>query len=196
MFIDSLIILLAYLFGSTTSAVIICYVMRLSDPRVSGSKNPGVTNVLRLHGKAPAFLTLLGDVLKGLAPVYIAYGLGRSDLVIALAGCLAVIGHAFPIFFKFRGGKGIATFVGVLIAFHWVLGLGYILTWLLSALLSRYSSVAGLFSAFMTPIYTWLLLGDLVFVIANVFIALIIFWRHKNNIKNLFNGTESKLRFL
>lgn len=187
------LILFAYLFGSVASAIVVCKLMRLSDPRTQGSGNPGATNVLRLHGKKAAALTLVGDVLKGVIPVLLAKGLHAPDLIIALTGIAAFSGHLFPIYFSFHGGKGVATFIGVLFATYWLLGLTYIGTWLLMALLFRYSSLSALIAAAMTPVFTVLLLPNPVFIVANSVMGIFLIWRHRSNIRKLLDGTEDKI---
>ncbi len=187
------LVVTAYLLGSIASAILICRLFGLSDPRVGGSGNPGATNVMRLHGKKAAILTLAGDVLKGVIPVLLAKAVGSSELIIALCGLAAFFGHLFPIFFKFKGGKGVATLIGVLFATHWMLGLAYIATWGITALLFRYSSLAALIAAALTPIYSWLILQNIGFVTCHIVMVFILFWRHRSNIQNLIAGTEGKL---
>jgi len=191
--VPTMLILLAYLMGSIASAILICKLFGLSDPRSDGSGNPGATNVMRLHGKKAAILTLTGDVLKGVFPVLIAKGLGSTELVIALCGLAAFLGHLFPLFFGFKGGKGVATLVGVLFATHWGLGLAYITTWGIVALITRYSSLSALVAALLTPVYSWLLLQDLSFLICHIIMIIILFWRHQSNIRKLIAGTETKI---
>lgn len=187
------LILFAYLFGSVASAIVVCKLMRLSDPRTQGSGNPGATNILRLHGKKAAALTLAGDVLKGVIPVLLAKGLHAPDLIIALTGIAAFFGHLFPVYFRFHGGKGVATFIGVLFAIYWPLGLTYIGTWLLMTLLFRYSSLSALIAAAMTPVFTVLLLPNPVFIVANSVMGIFLIWRHRSNIRKLLDGTEDKI---
>lgn len=191
--INSGLVIIAYLLGSIASAILICRLLSLSDPRQGGSGNPGATNVMRLHGKKAAILTLLGDVLKGVMPVLIAKALNSNEFIIALCGLAAFFGHLFPVFFKFKGGKGVATIVGVLFATHWLLGLAYIATWAVSALLFRYSSLSALIAAVLTPLYSWLILQNLSFLICHIIMILALIWRHQSNIKNLIDGTESKI---
>lgn len=188
-----LLVPLGYLFGSVASAIVVCRIMRLGDPRLQGSGNPGATNVLRLHGKKAAALTLAGDVLKGAIPVLLARFLHAPDTVIALTGIAVFAGHLFPIFFRFQGGKGVATYIGVLFASCWLLGLGYIGTWLLVALLLRYSSLAALTAAVMTPVYTALILPVPAYVLAYSIMTLALFWRHRANIRRLANGSEPRI---
>ena len=193
MLINSALILIAYLLGSVSAAVIVCKLMKLDDPRTGGSKNPGATNVLRLHGKKAAAITLAGDVLKGTIAVLVTQALKAPDLVIALTAVAVFCGHLFPVFFNFHGGKGVATLVGVLFGLHWLLGLAFIGTWLLIALLFRYSSLAALVAATLTPVYTVFLLPDPYYIICNGVMAVVLFWRHRSNIQNLMSGTEDKI---
>ena len=184
---------IAYLSGSIASAILICKLFGLSDPRNGGSGNPGATNVMRLHGKKAAILTLGGDVLKGVIPVLLAKFITNSDLIIALCGLAAFLGHLFPIFFKFKGGKGVATLIGVLFATHWLLGLAYVATWLMTALITRYSSLSALLAAALTPIYSWVILQNIYFLVCHILMVIILFWRHRSNIQNLLTGNESKI---
>ena len=201
MLMDISLILLAYLLGSVSSAVIVCKLLQLEDPRTQGSKNPGATNVLRLYGKKAAIPTLVGDVLKGVVPVVIGHSLNSSDMILACIGLAAFSGHLFPVFFHFKGGKGVATFVGVLLGTYWVLGLAFMGTWLLMAAIFRYSSLSGLTAAAMTPVYTVLLLESSWntpfdsewLIISTLLMAILLFWRHTSNIKNLLNGVEDKI---
>jgi glycerol-3-phosphate acyltransferase PlsY len=188
-----LLILFAYMFGSIASAIVVCKLMQLSDPRTQGSGNPGATNVLRIHGKKAAALTLAGDVLKGVIPVLMAKTLQAPDHIIALTGIAAFAGHLFPVFFNFSGGKGVATLIGVLTAFNWLLGLGFIFTWLLMAFLFRYSSLAALIAAVLTPIYMVLLLPIPVLIAANSVMSIALIWRHRTNIRKLIDGKEEKI---
>ena len=144
MLINIVLIFLAYLLGSISAAILVCKLLGLSDPRIGGSGNPGTTNVMRLHGKTAAFLTLTGDVFKGIIPVLLAKVIVGSEFIIALSGFAAFLGHIFPIYFKFKGGKGVATLIGILLATHWLLGLAYVITWILTAAIFRYSSLAAL----------------------------------------------------
>lgn len=195
MLLNISIVIIAYLFGSISSAVIVCKIMRLDDPRQHGSNNPGATNVLRLHGKKPAIFTLAGDVLKGIIPVLLAHSMAAPDMIIALSGLAAFTGHLFPVFFRFRGGKGVATLIGVLFGIYWLLGLAFIISWLIVALLFRYSSLAGLAAAALAPVYAFILLPSPEYIISISIMAIILFWRHRTNIKNLIAGKENKIRF-
>jgi glycerol-3-phosphate acyltransferase PlsY len=192
----------AYLLGSLAFAVIVSRVMGLSDPRTFGSKNPGATNVLRSGSKAAAIVTLLLDAMKGLVPVLLVrlygegYGLGAGTL--ALVALAAFLGHLYPVFFRFQGGKGVATFIGVVFGVHWLLGIATGITWLIIAFFFRYSSLASLVSAVFAPVFY--LLGDRIQwyadapVAAALFaMALLLAWRHRANIQRLVAGKESRL---
>ena len=195
-------VLLAYLLGSLSFAVIVSKVMGLKDPRSFGSKNPGATNVLRSGSKGAAVATLLLDGLKGWLPVVLIkwfggdYGLG--DGTVAAVGLAAFLGHLYPVFFRFKGGKGVATAAGVLLGFSWILGLATLVTWLIVAYFSRYSSLAALAAAVFAPLYY--LFGDRAAWYVDTGILLAIFaisallvYRHRENISKLLKGTESKL---
>ena len=197
-----LAVLAAYLVGSLSFAVIVSRVMGLNDPRTFGSKNPGATNVLRSGSKAAAIVTLLLDAFKGWLPVMLvkwfgaAYGLG--DGTMAMVGLAAFLGHLFPVFFRFAGGKGVATALGVLLATSWILGLAIGLTWLVVAYLSRYSSLSSLVAAVLAPVYyifgdgvVWIM--DKSVVLSTAVMSLLLIWRHAENIGRLAKGTESKL---
>ena len=194
--------LAAYLIGSLSFAVIVSRVMGLNDPRSFGSKNPGATNVLRSGSKPAAVITLVLDGAKGWLPVVLvkwfgqAYGLG--DGTVALVGLAAFIGHLYPVFFKFEGGKGVATALGVLLGINPWLGLATLLTWVIIAFFFRYSSLASLAAAAFAPVYY--ILGDRVAWYADKSITLAIFimgmflvWRHRENINRLLAGKESRL---
>lgn len=191
--IEALIIIIAYLMGSVSSAVIISAVMRLPDPRTQGSGNPGATNVLRLGGKRAAALVLTGDMLKGLIPVLICKAAAPSPVVVAAAGLAAFLGHLFPLFFRFKGGKGVATALGVWLGIHTPVGLLLLAVWVVTALLFRTSSLAALAATVTAPLWTlWLLEAPVYTAMAVVMSALLI-WRHRGNIRNLANGTEPKI---
>lgn len=192
MLLDAAIIILAYLCGSLASAVIVCRCLGLSDPRTDGSGNPGATNVLRLHGKQAAAITLVGDVLKGVIPVLIAKALTLPDLTIACTGLAAFSGHLFPVFFGFKGGKGVATLIGVLTATSWMIGVAFILIWIAMALLFRISSLSALTASLLIPLVSFYLLPA-VYSISQIIMVVLIFWRHRSNIKKILNGTEDKI---
>jgi acyl phosphate:glycerol-3-phosphate acyltransferase len=191
------IVVLAYLLGSLSFAVIVSRAMRLDDPRSYGSGNPGATNVLRSGNKAAAILTLLLDALKGAVAVLVARALaprlGLVDTTIALAGVAAFLGHLYPVFFRFQGGKGVATAAGVLLALNPWLGLASLGTWLVVAFSTRYSSLAALITAVLAPVYAWMLAGDLGVVALVAVMSVLLVWRHRSNIAKLRNGTESRL---
>ena len=193
MLINIVLIFLAYLLGSISAAILVCKLLGLSDPRTGGSGNPGTTNVMRLHGKTAAFLTLTGDVFKGIIPVLLAKVIVGSEFIIALSGFAAFLGHIFPIYFKFKGGKGVATLIGILLATYWLLGLAYIITWILTAAIFRYSSLAALIATLSIPIYTYFLEQNFQYTVSFSMIAVILFWRHKSNIYNLLNNKERKI---
>ena len=197
-------VVLAYLMGSLSFAVIVSRVMGLKDPRTYGSSNPGATNVLRSGSKVAAVVTLLLDALKGWLPVMLVKWLGKDyglgDGTIAAVGFAAFLGHLFPAFFGFKGGKGVATAAGVLLGFEWVLGLATLATWVIVAFFSRYSSLASMASAAFAPIFY--LMGDRAawytersILLAIFMMALLLVVRHKDNINKLVKGTESKLAF-
>ena len=194
--------MVAYLIGSLSFAVIVSSAMGLSDPRTYGSGNPGATNVLRSGSKAAAAVTLLLDAVKGLIPVllvkYWGPELGLHDGTLALVAIAAFLGHLFPIFFKFKGGKGVATALGVLLGISGWLGLLVLLTWLLVALTTRYSSLSALVAAVLAPVYYVLLGGsvwayDQSILLAVMAMSALLLWRHAGNISRLLQGQESKI---
>ncbi len=185
--------LAAYLFGSISTAVLIARAMGLPDPREVGSKNPGATNILRYGGKAAAVLTLAGDILKGVVPVLIAHALTADAVIVTLTGFAAFLGHLFPMFFGFRGGKGVATALGVWFALNPWVGLALLATWVLMAALFRYSSLAALTASALAPLYVaWLSPGTPYLATMIVMSAILIF-RHRTNIRNLIAGRETKI---
>jgi glycerol-3-phosphate acyltransferase PlsY len=185
--------LAGYLLGSISSAVLVSRLMNLPDPRSEGSGNPGATNVLRLGNKPAAALTLAGDVLKGVIPVLIANWLSDNTLVVALAGAGAFLGHLFPVFFAFKGGKGVATALGVFVAVSPPLALALVLTWLTIAVIFRYSSLAALASAISAPAWAWWIIREPAYAVLALVLGLILVWRHRENIRRLTNGTESRI---
>ncbi|MBI2969430.1 MAG: glycerol-3-phosphate 1-O-acyltransferase PlsY [Gammaproteobacteria bacterium] len=187
------LVISGYLLGSVASAVVVCRVLGLPDPRTHGSGNPGATNVLRLYGRKAAAFTLAGDLLKGLLPVAAARLLEAPHAVVALTGAAAFTGHLFPVFFRFQGGKGVATLIGVLIGTDWMLGAAFTATWLVTAALFRYSSVSAVTAAVLTPVYTWLLLPHGAYLSCFSVLAFLLIVRHRSNIRNLINGTEGKI---
>ena len=185
--------LLAYLLGSVSSAVVIARLMGLQDPRNVGSKNPGATNILRYGGKAAAILTLAGDILKGVIAVLIARALTMDDIVIALTGFAAFLGHLFPVFFGFRGGKGVATALGVWLALSPPVGLALLVTWVLMAALFRYSSLSALTASVAAPLYVAWLSPGMPYLVTMIVMSVILIVRHRANIRNLIAGTEAKI---
>jgi glycerol-3-phosphate acyltransferase PlsY len=187
----------AYLIGSISFAVLMSKAFGLADPRTYGSGNPGATNVLRSGKKAAAVLTLLGDAAKGWVAVFAAIKLAPHDgqglLMVALVSLAVFLGHVFPVFLKFKGGKGVATALGVLLALSGWLGLAVLATWLLVAVVFRYSSLAALVAAISAPIYAMVLIlrPELVFAVA--IMSMLLIWRHKSNIQNLLSGKESRI---
>lgn len=188
-----LLIPLAYLVGSVSSAIIVCRLLNLPDPRQQGSKNPGATNVLRLGGKKAAAITLLGDMLKGYLPVVLANALNVGPLPLALVGLAAFLGHLYPLFFEFKGGKGVATALGALAGFSLLLGLAILLTWLAVAAVSRISSLAALTAAALAPLYGWWLLKESALTMTIFVMSGLLIWRHRGNIARLLAGEESRI---
>ena len=191
--IEISVVVAAYLLGSLSSAIIVCRIMDLPDPRTQGSNNPGATNVLRIGGKRAAAITLLGDALKGLLPVLICHALDTSALVFALAGLAAFLGHLYPVFFGFQGGKGVATALGVQFGLSWMIGGAVAAIWLFIAKVMNISSLAALVSMSLAPLIVWLFWPAPELVIMQVIITLILIWRHRTNIAKLLSGEEGKI---
>lgn len=183
----------AYLLGSISFAVVTSRAFGIADPRTYGSGNPGATNVLRSGKKLAAALTLLGDAAKGWVAVMLAKHLALGDVQVALIALAVFLGHLFPVFLKFKGGKGVATALGVLLALNAWLGLATLTTWLFIALVFRLSSLAALTAAFLAPIYAMLLGLPRTWAAASVAMSLLLIWRHKRNIRNLLTGQESRI---
>ena len=190
-----LLILGGYLFGSISTAIIVCKLMGLPDPRTEGSRNPGATNVARLGGKKAAALTLAGDMLKGLVPVLIAHALHASPTILAATALAAFLGHLYPVFFGFQGGKGVATALGVIYGLYWPVGLLTTGIWLTMAIVFRYSSLAALTAILLTPLGFMWLWPEKPIIIAMVALTVMLFWRHRSNIANLLSGDEGKISF-
>ena len=188
-----LTIVAAYLLGSVSTAVMVSRTLDLPDPREHGSGNPGATNVLRLGGRKAAAITLVGDYLKGLVPVLGANLLGLSPLSCALAGLAALLGHVFPVFFRFQGGKGVATALGVLIGLSWLAGVIAMLTWLTVARFTRLSSLAALVAAVLTPVYAWVAQARGSEILVLIVVSSVVIWRHRENVKRLRSGEEAKI---
>ncbi len=183
--------------GSISFAVIASWIFRLPDPRTFGSKNPGATNVLRSGNKAAAILTLLGDAGKGWVAVVLAQHLapvwGLDNKVIAAVALLVFLGHIWPVFLRFKGGRGVATAVGVVLGLNLWSGILAIITWIIVALIWRFSSLSALVAATLTPVYAWIFLGSEVSTLVILVISLLIIWRHKSNIANLVAGKETRI---
>ena len=188
-------VVFAYLLGSVSFAVLMSKVFGLADPRTYGSGNPGATNVLRSGKKAAAALTLLGDAAKGWLAVWLALHFVSQDIqkVVALVALAVFLGHLFPVFLKFKGGKGVATALGVLLALNVWMGLGALMSWLFMAVVFRYSSLSALVAAVAAPIYALLLDLPQEWVLASGVMSLLLIWRHKSNIQNLLAGKESRI---
>lgn len=190
-----LVIFGAYLLGSVSSAIIVCKLMGLDDPRQGGSGNPGATNVKRLYGSKPAAITLAGDVLKGFIPVMVVNALGWSPLVVMLVGFAAFIGHLFPVFFGFKGGKGVATMLGVMFGLSFPIGVAVAGTWLFIAKVLKISSLSALVATALAPVYIYFLSdGEMIWVWITTLMTLVLFWRHKGNIQRLLKGEEDLIK--
>ncbi|MDR5758012.1 glycerol-3-phosphate 1-O-acyltransferase PlsY [Caballeronia sp. LZ035] len=199
--IPLIVAVVSYLIGSISFAVVVSHAMGLADPRSYGSGNPGATNVLRTGNKKAAILTLIGDAFKGWLPVWVVVHFGASfgwdpaviNTATALAAIAVFLGHLFPVFFRFQGGKGVATAAGVLLAIHPVLGLATLLTWLIIAFFFRYSSLAALVAAVFAPFYQVFLFGPSRISLAVLAMSLLLIWRHRANISKLLAGKESRI---
>jgi acyl phosphate:glycerol-3-phosphate acyltransferase len=196
-----LIAVASYLIGSISFAVVVSHAMGLADPRSYGSGNPGATNVLRTGNKKAAILTLIGDAFKGWLPVWLVTQFGARlgldhlglETAIAMSAIAVFLGHLFPVFFRFQGGKGVATAAGVLLAIHPVLGLATLLTWLIIAFFFRYSSLAALVAAVFAPFFDVFLFGPSRISLAVLAMSLLLIWRHRANISKLLAGKESRI---
>lgn len=193
MILSIFLVVLAYLMGSICSAVIVCKACSLPDPRLKGSKNPGATNVLRLAGKKYALLVLLVDFFKGLIPLIIAKLFGAGQITLGFTVLAAVLGHMYPIFFKFKGGKGVATALGALLGLNFILGTVVIATWLLVARFYSYSSLASLLSIGLSPLYSLLFLQNPETFIPLFILVILITYKHRSNITRLMDGEEPKI---
>ena len=191
--IDIAIVIVAYLVGSIASAVLVCRAMGLPDPRREGSGNPGATNVLRIGGRGPAALGLAGDVLKGVLPVLLAAGATSSPAVVALSALAAFLGHLYPLYFRFRGGKGVATALGAIAALSWPVACVMCAIWLAVAAATRYSSLASMTAAIGAPVAALWFASDPANVGILAVITALLLWRHRQNIQRLAHGTESRI---
>ena len=185
---------LGYLIGSISSAILIARLYGLNDPRTVGSGNPGATNILRTGGKMPAVLSLVGDILKGLIPILIAKSFTNEPWILALTGLAAFLGHLFPLFFGLKGGKGVATTLGVLLGLDVLLALSLVSIWLLSTAIFRYSSLSAVLATVASPLLAWFSFGNSPIFWMALIIAGLLLWRHLDNIKRLLNGEESRIK--
>lgn len=192
-FVPSILVILAYLLGSASAAIITCKIMGKPDPRTQGSQNPGATNVMRYAGKKAAAITLLGDLLKGLIPVAIGHYLDLSWGWLILFGIAAFLGHLYPIFFGFKGGKGVATALGVYFGLNPSVGILIGLTWLISSLVFNISSLSALIACLLAPLYFFWVTGSMDLFLGLSLITVLIYWRHRSNIMGIIDGTESKI---
>jgi glycerol-3-phosphate acyltransferase PlsY len=188
-----LLVIAAYLLGSISSAIIVCRIMGLPDPRTEGSNNPGATNVLRIGGKKAAAIALVGDALKGLIPMLACHALGVTPLIFALTGIAAFLGHLYPVFFGFKGGKGVATALGVQFGLSWPVGAAVAGVWLFMAKVLNVSSLAALVSMTLAPLFVWIFWPAPELIVMQSVMSLILIWRHRSNIRNLLSGEEGKI---
>ena len=190
-------IILAYLLGSVSFAVVASWIFRLPDPRTFGSMNPGATNVLRSGNKAAAIFTLLGDSGKGWVAVVLAQHFapvwGLDNKVIAAVALLVFLGHIWPVFLRFKGGRGVATAVGVVLGLNLWPGILAVVTWIIVAIIWRFSSLSALVAATLTPVYAWIFLDSILSTFVIFTISLLVIWRHKSNIANLLAGKETRI---
>jgi glycerol-3-phosphate acyltransferase PlsY len=184
---------LAYLIGSISTAIITCRIMGLDDPRTTGSHNPGATNVLRHGGKKAGIITLTGDMLKGLIPVLIVSQFQADALSIAIVGLSAFLGHLFPIYYGFKGGKGVATYYGVIFGVNWLVGIIAVSIWLTVAVLLKISSLSALISISITPFVLWYFSQSVALTSTAAVMSILVIWRHQSNIRFLLQGTEGKI---
>jgi glycerol-3-phosphate acyltransferase PlsY len=191
--VTPLMLLLAYLIGSVPFAVIVSRAFGIADPRSFGSGNPGATNVLRSGNKMAALLTLLGDAAKGWLAMVLVDALGGDATTVGGAGLAAFLGHLYPVFLKFKGGKGVATALGVLLGFHWLLALIAVLTWVTVAAVTRYSSLAALAAAVEAPVAAWIFTGRMEIVMPVAVMSALLIWRHRENIQRLRAGSEGRI---
>ncbi len=192
-FLPFLLVILAYFVGSASAAIITCKLMGKEDPRTIGSKNPGATNVMRYAGKKAAIMTLVGDLLKGLIPVVIGHALDLSWGWLILIGIAAFLGHLYPVYYGFKGGKGVATALGVYFGLNPIVGALIGITWLISALVFNISSLSALIACLLAPLYFFWVTGSIDLFLGLVIITVFIYWRHRSNIMNIIDGTEGKI---
>ena len=192
-FLPISLIILAYFIGSISAAIISCKLLNKVDPRTVGSKNPGATNVLRHAGKKAALFTLGGDLLKGLIPVAIGHAFGLDWMWLGLIGLAAFLGHLYPIYYGFKGGKGVATALGIYLGLQPVIGIVVAITWLVSALIFDISSLSALIATLLAPLYFYWVTESLPLFIILAVITGFIYWRHRSNIVEIIDGTEGKI---
>jgi glycerol-3-phosphate acyltransferase PlsY len=188
-----ILLTMGYAVGSLSSAIIVARVADLGDPRTQGSGNPGATNILRLGSRRLAAVVLLGDMLKGFLPVWLAWGVGADALVVAGVGLAAFLGHLYPVFFQFHGGKGVATGLGVLLGLSWSLALAVLTVWLFVFWRWRISSLSALCAAILAPLFSWWLVPEPAIRAVVIIVVLFLLWRHQDNIRRLLSGQESRL---
>lgn len=188
-----LFVVFGYLAGSISTAIIVCRLMGLPDPRNEGSRNPGATNVLRFGGKKAAAITLAGDFVKGVLPVLLARLAGVEEIGLALTALAAFLGHLYPVFFGFEGGKGVATAFGAILGLSWTVALAALATWLTMAFVVRTSSLAALTAAVLAPLFGWWFGLPPAYDAAILAMVLLLVWRHRSNIRNLLAGAEDKI---
>ena len=189
-----LYIFIAYFIGSISFGILASKIFNIMDPRAMGSKKPGATNVLRTGNKYAAVFTLLGDMLKATLVVGIALSLNFSGNYLTAVILAVLLGHMYPIFYNFKGGKGVATALGILLAINWELALFTLLTWIIIFFISKYSSLSAIIAAIASPLIAYTLNQDQHIIIISVVLAILILFRHKKNIQNLINGTESSFK--
>lgn len=187
-------VLMAYFIGSLSFGIIISYFFKLSDPRTTGSRNPGATNVMRTGNKVAALLTLLGDMLKATIVITVANYMNLSEIHLAVISIAVLLGHIFPIYYKFRGGKGVATALGILLGINWMLALAVFFVWLFVFTIWRFSSLAAIVATFTAPIISYYLGFSSEILWLNIIISTIVIYRHKANITNLLNGKEHRFK--
>jgi len=192
-FLNFICVATAYLVGSISSAILVCRLAELPDPRTEGSKNPGATNVLRIGGKKYAIMVLMADLLKGLLPLLLAHALNLSSSAMAYTCLAAVAGHMYPVFFKFKGGKGVATALGAFLGFHFIMGSVAIATWLIVANFTRLSSLASIVAITLMPFYSLFVTGNLNAFYPLLLIAIFVLYQHRENISRLVVGMEPKI---
>ena len=186
----TILVIFAYLLGSISTAIITCKLMGLPDPRTEGSENPGATNVHKIGGKKAAVITLVGDLSKGLIPVLIGVLLGADELILSVIAMAAFVGHLYPVFFAFRGGKGVATAFGVILGLSWPVALAILITWLSVYYLFKLSSLSALVTALVTPLYFYFIDGSITFTVMAGILSALLILRHRSNIEKIIDGTE------